>query len=377
RRHLLGSIRRQFYHPPLFHFLAASVYDMMLLFGADNEGAFECVQLMNTYVAGGCTIVIYFLLKRFPVHPMMRIPMAAGVSFFPFFYVLGTEINNDCLATLFSLLALLAAFHWADTPDGKHFFLMSLFFVLSMWTKWSEILTMPVILCIIFCVMWKRPEDIQKLLAWPFVFVFLVVPLGMGWMFYLSFTYHVPLFFVPTLEDTSRQFLGDLSAFDRLRPGFFFELSSFVTDLSNGRLHGNIWSQTALTAVFDEGILVDANPLLGRILLWTVLVFGMLSLICVVWVMFEGRADLLYRSTIPVGFAVLITAYVFYCFLNPFISAINFRYIPCILMYDLGAAGIVLSTQGGFFRGLIRVLWILCILIISVESSLLYLFYAV
>ena len=368
-------IRRQFYHPPLFHILAASVFDIAVLFGADTTRGFEWVQLFNTCIAGGCTLVMFWIFKKLPIHRLLLIPAAALTALFPSFYILGTEINNDCLMTFFSLLCLYALLLWGEEPDGKHFFLVAAFFICTVWTKWSGILLAPVVLSVLVWILWDRRRYLKRFLIYLPLFFWVVLPLAMGWMWYLTIGFRVPLYFIPHLPDGDRQYVGALSPLERLLPAPLWELSTFRTDLADGDAHGRIWRQTLLTAVFDEGILSDPNPLLGWVLLWAVYICGLIGMICAVRLIFDSGVGALYRILLPVGYFTLLVGYACYCFSNPFISAVNFRYIPGVLAYGWGATWVVLSAWEGIVGRVMRWVVAACVLVIGVETTLLYAFY--
>ncbi len=373
-KHLFAGIRRQFYHPPLFHILAACVFDISVLFGADDETAYECVQMANTFVAAGCSAVMYGIYTRLPIKEKLLIPATILASFFPAFYFMGTEINNDCLATFFSLLCIYAAFSWADRPDVKRFFVLCVLMVLSVWTKWSGVLLLPVVLCIFLIVSWEKRIRLKTVFCQMLAMGFVVLPLCMAWMMYLIICYRVPFFYIPTLSVDSRQYIGDLDVKSRISPAVFSLSDSLVTDLSDGAAHGNIWKQTALTAAFDEGILNEPDQIMGIVLLWGILVFGVICLVAVFWLVGDYATGFLYRVVFPIGFLLTMMAYVIYCFKNTYISAINFRYIPCALLYETAAAWIVLSKRG-VFSGILRALMLLCTALIAIDSTLLYLLY--
>ena len=116
-------------------------------------------------------------------------------------------------------------------------------------------------------------------------------------------------------------------------------------------------------------------PLLGWLLLWAVYVFGVIGCLCAVLLLFNKNTDGLYRMLFPLGYFWMLVSYAVYCFSNPFISAVNFRYIPTILIYECGAIWIVLSQAEHLGRRILRWLMLLCVVAISVETTILYLCY--
>ena len=208
----------QFYHPPLNAFLQGM---FMHVFEAVN--VFSVLESNSEVLYGSCrilsafymTLTSLFFLKTvflFPLSDRAKTLAVAFLSLYPALILLSGQLNNDSLATCFSVISLYFYFRWFT--KGKRLsslFLSSLFLGLAMFSKLSA---STIALGMAFGFLYELVQTMRKkegtlsrknLLLQYLLFLLLVAPLGLWWSFYTHYVYGLPFFYV----------------FDNLNPALF------------------------------------------------------------------------------------------------------------------------------------------------------------
>ena len=366
----------QFYHPPLFHIIGAAVLAVHHV-TENYMVAFESLQLINMLFAEIGVIYGYRILRKIGNNDWFLVIATAFLSFCPAFYIIGAELNNDCLSTMFLIMALYYTLCWREKRDIFTVLKIALCIGLGMLTKTNAVLiAFAVGLIFLYTLIEDRREWKRYILQFiPFGVV--CVPLGLGWNIYRLFKFHLPLTYVLRL-DHYLQYVGDVSPLSRLGLPTFEQLTSSSIDWDKPAEFSNIWGQTFLTMNFDEGILSLEGKLeniLGISLLWISIILSILLLITLFRALFSTKIELSLKILFPINFLIIIVNYVKFAFDYPHICTMNFRYIVILQVLLMGSAVICRKKQlvGKCFNVGIGV----CTALQSLLATYLYLFCAV
>ena len=366
----------QFYHPPLFHIIGAIVLAVHHV-TEDYTAAFESLQLINMIFAEIGVIYGYRNLRKIGNNDWFLVIATAFLSFCPAFYIIGAELNNDCLSTMFLIMALYYTLCWREKRDICGILKIALCIGLGMLSKTNAaLIAFAVGLIFLYTLIEDRKEWKRYILQFiPFGVV--CIPLGLGWNVYRLLKFRLPLTYVLRL-DNSFQYVGDVSALARLGLPTAEQLTSCSIDWNRPADFSNIWGQTFLTMNYDEGILSlngrFAN-ILGVSLLWISIILSILLLIALFRVLFSSKTELSLKILFPINFFIIFLNYVKFAFDFPHICTMNFRYIVALQVLLMGSAVICRKKQlvGEFFNVGIGV----CTVLQSLLATYLYLFYAV
>lgn len=191
------------------------------------------------------------------------------------------------------------------------------------------------------------------------LFGLVCVPLGLWWQIRTSALFHVPLTYVPSLSESSDQFLGGYSGLERL---LTFPVESiknvFVVWSSNGFDYNEYNSILGLfkTAVFGEFELFDLNVtpkllleylggLFSKILFWSSIAVTLLATVGAVCSVVKRKYTKDFSLIIMffiIG-AVVLGNYINFCFRYPFTCTQNFRY--CVPLLIVGAVFLGILCQ--------------------------------
>ena len=98
----IAPLRYESYQPPLYYVAAAPVYWV-------TQGNLTAIRLFNVML-GAITIVLLYLCVElvFPTKPLLSVGAAAFAAFLPMHVAMNAAVNNDGLAELLLLAAMLA-----------------------------------------------------------------------------------------------------------------------------------------------------------------------------------------------------------------------------------------------------------------------------
>jgi len=134
------TTKSQFYHPPLNHFIAALWMRLLTTFGASYSRAVSSIQFLPLFYSSCCMIVCERIFSKLKIEGLGKILAVSIVAFHPTMILLSGSINNDCLALLFTMLAVYYTVVWYDDPTNRNILMLALSIGLGMSTKLSAAL---------------------------------------------------------------------------------------------------------------------------------------------------------------------------------------------------------------------------------------------
>lgn len=129
----------QYYHPPLFHILAACAMKVTgkVLHMTDEVTLFESAKIIS------CTATCFTLLTARKILKELELGKTATVialsvcAFLPVHYMLGGWVNNDALVTFFMTWIILYTIRWVKNPTYGNIVFLALGFGFGIFTKIS------------------------------------------------------------------------------------------------------------------------------------------------------------------------------------------------------------------------------------------------
>jgi len=210
------TTKAQFYHPPLHHFLAALWMRLLTTFGASYSRAVSSIQFLPLFYSSCCMIVCERLFTKLKIEGLGKILAVSIVAFHPTMILFSGSINNDCLALLFTMLAVYFTVVWYQEPTTRNILMLALSIGLGMSTKLSVALVAFPIAAVFLMKLVSEKKKSYEYIGQYCVFGLLCIPLGM-WFYVRNFIkYKVSFTYVPRLSDTSDQYIGDRSVYERL-----------------------------------------------------------------------------------------------------------------------------------------------------------------
>lgn len=136
---LPGENLGQYYHPPLFHILAACAMKVTgkVLGIVDEVYLFEASKIISC--AATCFTLLFSrkILRELKLGRTAEVIALAVCAFLPIHYMLGGWINNDALVTFFMTFIILYTIRWYQNPTWGNIVMLALGFGLGMFTKIS------------------------------------------------------------------------------------------------------------------------------------------------------------------------------------------------------------------------------------------------
>ena len=133
----------QYYHPPLFYIVGAIILQLFY-HGTDNlVNAFEMLQYVNMAFSVLISVFLYRILKHLKISEKLLCCLTALVSFFPTLFFLGAQLNNDCLMTLFCVMALFYTLLWHSDPNTGNILKIAASIIFATLSKTSGVLIAP------------------------------------------------------------------------------------------------------------------------------------------------------------------------------------------------------------------------------------------
>ncbi len=329
------TTRWQFYHPPLHHILMALGLRVFTTFGMSLEWAQEAIQILPMLYSALSMVACYRIFKLVRLHGAGLVAATAIVCFYPTFIIWGGAYNNDMLATLFMLLAILWTLKWYQKPSLRRILPIALCIGLGMSTKLSAWMVAPAV-AIVF--LWTLIRNIKKPL--PFIGQFAafgaaVFPLGLWWGIRNLLLFNIPITYVPDINSVAMS-VETVPVWQRL---FDFSLPQFTYPFMAFTVYHAPYNEynplTGLlkTSIFDEYNTPWNFSEMATVFVVIAAVLALFGTVCLVWWLIrrDTAADLTTKIFFVTIFVTILISYYLFCFEFPYVCTENIRYcIPVI-----------------------------------------------
>lgn len=338
----------QFYQPPLWHSLCAFFLKIQTFFKIPIENAFENLQMISLFCSSSVMLLSHKLFKMFGLEKIPLYIACGIVAFHPTLIILSASINNDIISIALSLLSVIIALKWYRNPDFKTIIMLALSIGLSMAAKLSGgLVSLAIAMLFVIRLFGKKYKNKLNLIGQFSVFGIICVPLALWWQIRNLIFFNVPITYVPKLSETSNQYIGFRSIFER-----FFDFSSLSESIYPLRVVSyqnfeyfeyNIPLAALKTSVFGEYYIGQNSTftlIFANVLFWTAFVIALSSVIGAFYMLFRIIKDKNNGEIIPSEYIftlvctlTLIISYVKFCFDFPHFCTMDFRYITLTVVF--------------------------------------------
>ncbi len=358
----------QYYHPPLYHFLAALWMKLQTSVGVELYAAYENIQYFTMFCSAAMMTVAYKLFNEFKLKGFALYTAFALIAFHPTFYIFAGSVNNDPLTNLFLFLAILYTVRWYREQSFKNTLLLAICIGGAMMSKLSGAVIAVGTAYVMLARLFDREtggfvENLKRLWSRFLAFGVLCFPLGLWWPIRCAVKYGMPLGYVPALSSSSVLYVGDYSIIRRLTGIGSWSLSNVYTNVGHTTVDGSVVSEGA-KSFYDYGIApyIVKSSLFGEYFWKTgvsgvqnvlayVMVFSALALIGVsLYAMVKALIKAKGSEAVPVRFmviywVVLLGSYTMFCFTYPHTCTMDFRYIVPSLLIGAVFSGMLINGE--------------------------------
>lgn len=341
----------QFYHPPLHHFIAALWMRLLTTFGMSYERAITSLQFLSLFYSCCCMFVTERILRKINLKGIGVIIGVAIAAFHPTFILLSGSVNNDILSILFFLLSIFTTLKWYKDPTTKNILLIALSIGLGMMTKLSVALVAPPVAIVFLIKLVQEKKKRSNYVGQYCAFGCVCIPLGMWFSIRNFIKFDVPFNYVQKLSETSEQYIGNYSVYERLFDYSYHPFDNvFLNRLSTGAdyYEYNPFVAILKTSLFGEYNFADTNASITpycRILLCLNVVMIIFALCTMVYYLIKKNnyLDTTMKIFFCVLYAILMINFITFCFQYPHNCSMDYRYIVPTLV--IGAMFIAIFAE--------------------------------
>ena len=383
----------QYYHPPLYHFIAALWMKAQTLCGIELYAAYENIQYFTMFCSAAMMTVAYKLFCEFKLKGVALCTAFAVIAFHPTFYIFAGSVNNDPLTTLFIFLAILYTVRWYKTPSYKNTLLLAVSIGGAMMTKLSGAMVAVGTAYVMLAKLFDTKtggffENLKSLWKRFLAFGAVCFPMGLWWPIRCYVLYGMPLGYVPALSVNNVQYLGEYSIFERLTGIGSLSFSNMYPNVGGTTVDGGFLTGDN-SGFFDYGIgpYIVKSSLFGEYFMKTkvggfqnllayVMVFSAIALIGIsLYAIIKCTISADGKYKVPIRFMavyylVLLGSYILFCFGYPHTCTMDFRYIVPTLLIGAVFTGIYLNTEG---KRVIKTTTLALTVLFSLSSGVFYL----
>lgn len=324
--------RWSYYQPPGFHIISAIVLGITRVFQADAPLCYEGLQVVTLFFSSLTVWIGYRILKEFPISDSWVLLMTAFIAVHPFYSIMAVTLTNDSMAMCLMAFAIWYTIRWKKSPEIKNILVIALAVGTAMFTKLNAAVISFGIGFIFIYVFWINRNQWKSYLLQFTVFLAVCAPIGLWYPIRNSILYRIPLSYVQKISTAQTDlYITESTFWARMGLPTWKQLSYPFLEFEPN-LHSNVWIQTMKTSLFDE-IRPDVGSSLFQsialILLWV-------AILLVILMNYAMIRDCITRKgkQIPITLFLLIeyvtmlVSYLVFCFKEPFLCTMNFRYIP-------------------------------------------------
>lgn len=333
--------KAQFYHPPLHHLLCAIWMRILTTFGMSYTRAIGSLQYLSLFYSSSCMLVCELIFSKLRMRGLSNLLALSVIAFHPTFIILAGSVNNDILSILFTLLAVYFVFVWHEERTQKNIIPIALSIGLGMSTKLSVgLLAIPVGMLFLWDFI-DAKKDKLVIIRQFLIFGVICIPLGLWFSVRNYIKYDVPFTYVRRLSDTSDQYIGDYSVYQRL---FDFSDRPFKNVFLNRETTGadyfeyNPLVAIIKTSMFGEYNFAETNPNIVYfcwfLLIMNVILIAFSIFATAYYIIKKSKHTDTTEKVFLVFYQILMFVYyIKFCFDFPHNCSMDFRYIvpTCVI----------------------------------------------
>ena len=343
--------RWEFYQPPFFHTVCAVVLGLARLLNISEPLCYEGLQSVSLLCASMTVWACYKILQEFGISDKWLLWIVGFLSIHPFFLIMATSLNNDCMVMCWMALAILCTLRWYKAPTLKNIMPIALTVGLAMFTKLNGAIISFAIGSVFLAVLYQNRQNSLKLLGQFAAFLAVCVPIGLFWPIRNMIIYDAPLIYFQHMSIESGQHIVNQTLGSCFGIPTLQQLSHpFI--LWDPELERNAWVMLLRTSLYDElqGSGLFSAAALG--LLWIGILLAIFMNIGFVWsICKKAFVSPILKIFLIIGYGALLFNYMKYAFGDPFICNMNFRFIHISIIFPcIGAAIWLQNCQKDIIR---------------------------
>ena len=320
----------QFYHPPLFHLIAAGWLKVNDVFNVGLDRSIEGIQIITAIFSSLIMLVAYRIVQKIEIKNIYKILIMAVMAFHPTFIILAGSINNDVLMILSSFYIILYLIKWNDNPNIKNTSVLAVITGCAVMTKVSgAIMAVPIMYTFIrkiFEIHKTEKDKLLRLFGKFLLFGVISLPLGLWHPIRNLVLFSQPIGGV--LLPADGLYVGQYSLFERFLTISFKEMFGYTYCVIPG--DHNIFSYIVKTSILGEfaynnsiGIYVALFKIINLIIIST-------TAICI-FILLKKIKKISNNSFVTkillITFFINIVSYYHFNIQYPYLCTMDFRYI--------------------------------------------------
>lgn len=327
----------QFYHPPLFHFLAALMCGMLeqVVHFVDDGQVLEAGKVISCVASCWSLLLVPNICNHLKMNQRATCIAVAIVALFPNCYLLAGRLNNDSLSVYFLILAVLYTIKWYQEQTWTNTIVLAFAIGLGMMTKLSvgtmAFFTGPIMLIILYRKIIEK--NWQGLFAKLAAFGGLVFPLGLWHSIHHYIVFKQPFGYVLPISKDAEIYKGYVSPIKRFLD---FTLSNLFEPLyCHPQKDYNINEYIIQCSVFGEfeynmqeflpKVVAEFIP---RALVGINIIMVGISLYAMYDILVNGKKlNCMLRFGIPALWGIVYVFYIHFNIQYPFGCTMDYRYI--------------------------------------------------
>ncbi|MBR3211157.1 MAG: glycosyltransferase family 39 protein [Bacilli bacterium] len=176
----------QFYHPPLWHFIASLWMRLHTILNQDKI-ALEGIQALTVCLSSLTILITNKICEKLKMKDIHRCLTILLIAFHPTMIILSGSINNDILMIMLEYLIILLLINWYKEANYKNTILLAIVTGLCVMTKMNGAVMAVPILYVFFAKAWDlfvknkkmKKAYIQDFLLKMFIFGMISLPIGL------------------------------------------------------------------------------------------------------------------------------------------------------------------------------------------------------
>lgn len=358
----------QFYHPPLFHLIAAGWLKVNDLFNVGLDRSIEGIQIITAIFSSLIMLVAYRIVEKIEIRNIYKILIMVVMAFHPTFIILAGSINNDVLMILLSFYIILYLIKWNDDPNIKNTIILAIITGCAVMTKVSgAIMAAPIMYTFIkriFEVYKVEKKNLLRLFGKFLLFGVISLPLGLWHPIRNLIMFNQKIGWV--LLPAEGLYVGQYSIFERFLSISFKELFDYTYCAIP--VDHNIFSYIVKTSILGEFTYNNGIDVYVSLFKIINLIIISITIICI-FILLKKIKKISNNSFVTkillITFFINIVSYYHFNIQYPYICTMDFRYIVPTIFTGIVTVCVVLDEfiKNDIIKELIEYMIILfCIL---------------
>lgn len=314
----------QFYHPPLWHMIAAFWLKINSLLNISIDKAIEGIQIITVIISSSMIILADKIAHKIKITDYYILLVDYIVSTISIMIIFSGSINNDCLLLFFYFLIIYLLIIWDENPSWGNTINLAISTGLCVMTKASGgLIAVPILYIFISKIIdsiKNNNDKIKSIINKIISFGLFSLPIGLWFEVYFYFKYKMfPSIPIPGLIRISNPLGERLFRLDILQ----------LRDFSHILLDNNLPAHLIKTSIVGEWPILEASNVLTTLVLIKLLLV-IISVGLIIYYLFKKNKNK-YMNVLIIFWIVSIVSEYIFVYKYPYICTMDYRYIAFCL----------------------------------------------